>query len=57
MGISAADGVVDPDCRVHGTANLHIASAAVFPSSSFANPTFTAMALALRLADRIAPST
>ena len=57
MGISGADGVVDPDCRVHGTTNLHIASAAVFPSSSFANPTFTAMALALRLADRIGSST
>jgi choline dehydrogenase-like flavoprotein len=56
MGSSAADGVVDPDCRVHSTANLHIAGAAVFPSSSFANPTFTAMALALRLADRIGAS-
>jgi choline dehydrogenase-like flavoprotein len=53
MGTSAAEGVVDPDCRVHGTTNLHVAGAAVCPSSSFANPTFTAMALALRLADRI----
>lgn len=53
MAASAADGVVDGECRVHGTTNLHVAGAAVYPSSSFANPTFTAMALALRLADRI----
>ncbi|SFS10928.1 FAD-dependent oxidoreductase [Sphingomonas jatrophae] len=53
IGATAADGVVDADLRVHGTDNLHIAGAAVYPSSSFANPTFTAMALALRLADRL----
>ncbi|EJL32330.1 FAD-dependent oxidoreductase [Novosphingobium sp. AP12] len=54
MAASPRDGVVDADCRVHGTKNLYVAGAAVYPSSSFANPTFTAMALALRLADRIA---
>jgi choline dehydrogenase-like flavoprotein len=53
MAADPADGVVNPELRVHGTTNLHIAGAAVFPSSSFANPTFTSMALALRLADRI----
>lgn len=54
MAASPTEGVVDGNCCVHGTTNLHIAGAAVYPSSSFANPTFTAMALALRLADRIA---
>jgi choline dehydrogenase-like flavoprotein len=54
MARSAADGVVDENCRVFGTANLHVAGAAVYPSSSFANPTFTAIALSLRLADRLA---
>jgi choline dehydrogenase-like flavoprotein len=49
MSSSGADGVVDPNCRVFGTQNLYVAGAAVFPSSSFANPTFTAMALACRL--------
>jgi choline dehydrogenase-like flavoprotein len=49
MGLSEAEGVVDANCRVFGTANLHVAGAAVFPSSSFANPTYTAMALARRL--------
>jgi choline dehydrogenase-like flavoprotein len=26
-------GVVDPDCRVHGLANLYVAGAAVFPTA------------------------
>jgi choline dehydrogenase-like flavoprotein len=53
MAANPTDGVVDAELQVHGMTNLHIAGAAVFPSSSFANPTFTSMALALRLADRI----
>lgn len=53
MAVSAEDGVTGPDLKVHGTDNLYIAGAAVFPSSSFANPTFTAMALAMRLADHL----
>ncbi|MCK1353550.1 GMC family oxidoreductase [Bradyrhizobium sp. CW7] len=48
------DGVVDRNLRVHGASNLFVAGAAVYPSTGFANPTFTAMALALRLSDRIA---
>jgi choline dehydrogenase-like flavoprotein len=47
-------GVVDTDCRVHGLANLWIAGSSVFPSGGFANPTLTLVALALRLADRLA---
>lgn len=50
IGTTAATGVVDGDLRVHGTRNLFVAGAAVFPSSGFANPTFTALALGLRLA-------
>jgi choline dehydrogenase-like flavoprotein len=46
-------GVVDPDLRVHGTANLHVAGAATFPTSGYANCTYTALALALRLCDRL----
>ena len=53
MADSAAQGVVDQDCRVFGTSNLYVAGAAVFPTSSFANPTFTAMALARRLGRRL----
>jgi choline dehydrogenase-like flavoprotein len=46
-------GVVDPDCRVHGTTNLYIAGPSVFPTSGYANPVLTIMALAIRLADHL----
>ncbi len=46
-------GVVDRDTKVHGVANLYIASSSVFPVTGHANPTLTIVALAVRLADRI----
>lgn len=46
-------GVVDADCRVHGVQNLYVASSSVFPTGGFANPTFTILALTLRLADHL----
>ena len=49
-------GVVDADCRVHGTSNLYIAGSSVFPSGGYANPTLTIVALAIRLAEHLAPS-
>ncbi len=45
-------GVVDRHGRVHGIANLHVAGSSVFPTSSWANPTLTIAALALRMGDR-----
>ncbi len=53
MGTDPRSSVVDADCRVHGVDNLYIASAAVFPTSSQANPTLTVVALALRLANHL----
>ena len=53
MGASPVTSVVDADCRVHGIKNLYIASSAVFPTSSQANPTLTIVAMALRLADHL----
>ena len=50
MGTDPASSVVDPDCRVHGTANLYAAGASVFPTSGCANPTITIVALSIRLA-------
>jgi choline dehydrogenase-like flavoprotein len=50
MHAQPQSGVVDANCRVHGVANLFIASSAVFPTSSQANPTFTIVAIAARLA-------
>jgi choline dehydrogenase-like flavoprotein len=53
MSRDPADGVVDTDCRVHGTDNLYVASSAVFPQSGYSNPTLTILALSLRLADHL----
>ncbi|MFT3905578.1 MAG: GMC family oxidoreductase [Steroidobacteraceae bacterium] len=53
MGRDPRHSVVDADCRVHGIANLYVAGAAVFPTSSQANPTLTIVALAARLAHHL----
>jgi len=53
MARSELDGFVDPMSRVFGSENLYLMGAAIFPVSGFANPTFTAMALALRTAEKI----
>ena len=51
MALEPTQGVVDPTCRVHGTKNLFVASAAIFPVSGQANPTLSVVAFALRLAE------
>ncbi|MGQ4275064.1 GMC oxidoreductase [Terrihabitans sp. B22-R8] len=53
MGASPRSGVVTPDCRVHGLANLFVASSSVFPTSAAANPTFSIVCLSIRLAHHI----
>lgn len=53
VSVDPAHGVVDSNLKVHGTCNAYVAGSSVFPSMGAANPTFTAMALALRLADFI----
>ena len=54
MAADPAEGVVDADCRAHAAHNLYITGASVFPTAGYVNPTGTALALALRLADRLA---
>ena len=54
MASSPEDGVVDPNCLLYGTDNLYVAGSSVFPTGSCANPTFTIVALAHRLALHIA---
>lgn len=53
MSTDPTRGVVDPDCRVHSFANLHLASGSVFPTVGYANPTLSIVALAIRLADHL----
>jgi choline dehydrogenase-like flavoprotein len=55
MDPSPLRGVVDPTGRLHSVANLYVAGSSVFPTSGFANPTLTIVALALRLADELRP--
>lgn len=54
MGFSRRDGVVDRDLRTFDCPNLFVLSSAVFPTSGQANPTLSIVALAARLADRLA---
>lgn len=51
MSSTPDSGVVDSDCRVWGTANVYVLGACIFPSSSHANSTFTALALATRFVE------
>jgi choline dehydrogenase-like flavoprotein len=53
MHADPRQGVVDADCRVHGTTNVFVAGSAVFPTSGYANPTLTIVALSIRLADHL----
>lgn len=51
MGATAREGVTDAECRVFGAPNLFVAGSSLFPTSGWANPTITIIALALRLGD------
>lgn len=53
MAVDPRSGVVNPDLRVHGLANLFMAGSSVFPSNGFGNPTYTIVLLALRLAEHL----
>lgn len=53
MSSSPSSGVVDSNCRVHGTNNLFVAGSGIFPSGTSSGPTMMLIALALRLADHL----
>jgi choline dehydrogenase-like flavoprotein len=53
MASDPAQGVVDPQCQVHGVDGLFVAGGSVFPTNGHANPTQTIVALAVRLADTL----
>lgn len=53
MADDPRSGVVDGHGRVHGIANLYVVGSSTFPTASWANPTLTIAALALRTADHI----
>ena len=49
MGTDPVDSICDSNLEIHDFKNLFVVSAAVFPSGSNTNPTFTTLALARRL--------
>jgi choline dehydrogenase-like flavoprotein len=53
MSHDARTGVTDAYGRVHGVENLYVAGSSVFPTSGWANPTLTIVALTLRTVDRL----
>ncbi|CAD7032218.1 GMC family oxidoreductase [Pseudorhizobium endolithicum] len=54
MAATPQDGVVDENCCAFGSRNLYVAGSAVFPTSGHANPTLSAIALAVRTSRHIA---
>ena len=53
MADGPREGVVDAHGRVHGAANLFVASGAAFPTTGAVAPTLTIVALALRAVDTV----
>ena len=53
MGYNSKDSVVDKNLKVHGVENLFISGSSVFTTSGHCHPTFTIIALSLRLGDHI----
>ncbi|MFK8252513.1 FAD-dependent oxidoreductase [Ancylobacter terrae] len=54
MAADRRHGVVDADLACFDARNLHVVGSAVLPTSGQANPTLTALALAVRLARKLA---
>jgi choline dehydrogenase-like flavoprotein len=53
MGDDPATSVTNGDGRLHFSGNVYLAGSSLFPTSGCANPTFTIVALALRLAGHL----
>jgi choline dehydrogenase-like flavoprotein len=53
MTISSRDGVVDAQGRLHDNEGVYCSGPSCFPTSGYANPTLTGIALSIRLADHL----
>ena len=57
MGTSPEHSVIDADHRIWDVPNVFVADGSVCPTQGSANPALTIMALASRLAERMADGT
>ena len=53
MSASPQSGVVDSNLKVFGLENLFVTGSSVFPTNGWVNPTFTIIALSLRLTNHL----
>ncbi len=53
MAADPTEGVVDPDLRMHSVDNVYVAGSSVFGTAGASTPTYTIVALTLRLADHL----
>lgn len=53
MNTDPNKGVVDANCKVHGIGNLYVTGSSCFPNGGAVNPTFTIVALSIRLSDHL----
>jgi len=53
MSIREAEGVVDPNLKLHGTENIFLCSNACLPNGAAVNPTLTLIAVTEKLADHL----
>jgi choline dehydrogenase-like flavoprotein len=53
MSADPAQGVVDAHLKVHSLDNLYVAGSSVFASTGISNPTFSIIALSIRLAEHL----
>jgi choline dehydrogenase-like flavoprotein len=53
MGVDAKTSVADRNGRLHSVRNAYLAGSSLFPTSTYGNPTYTIVALALRLGDHL----
>ena len=53
MSADASTGVVNTDCRMHDVDNLWVGGSSVFSTGGVATPTYTLVALAVRLAEHL----
>jgi len=54
FGADPASSALDVNCKAHDLDNLYVVDTSFFPSIGAVNPSLTAIAMALRVADHLA---